>query len=83
MESRPHLQNSKELGGGETGCAMRSAPRQAVESDQLRRKLKSDVADLVEANPSMALNAHKRSSFDALIQALKHQKMQAVVASKK
>jgi hypothetical protein len=29
-----------------------------------------DVAELVEANPAGALNAHKRHAFDALVSAL-------------
>jgi hypothetical protein len=50
-------------------------------SDQIEGKLKSEVADLVEANPADALNAHKRNSFDALIHALEA-KLNAIVISK-
>ncbi len=51
-------------------------------SDQIEAKVKADVAELVEANPAVALNKHKSSSFDALIEALKL-KIHAVAASKK
>lgn len=50
-------------------------------SDPIEAKVKAEVAELVEANPAMALNAHKRSSLDALIQALKI-KMEGIAASK-
>jgi len=39
-------------------------------SDSIEAKVKFDVSELVAANPSQALNAHKRDSFDALVQAL-------------
>jgi hypothetical protein len=45
-------------------------------------KIKAEVAELVEANPASALNAHKRSSFDALIAALEA-KLNAIAESKK
>jgi putative ATP-dependent endonuclease of OLD family len=51
-------------------------------SDHIEAKVKADLAELVEANPAVALNAHKRSSFDALIEALKA-KLSSIVASKK
>lgn len=50
-------------------------------SDQIEAKVKADVAELVEANPGTALNAHKRSSFDALISALEA-KLNTIAASK-
>lgn len=50
-------------------------------SDQIEAKVKSEVAELVEANPSTALNVHKRSSFDALIAAL-DAKLNSIAASK-
>lgn len=50
-------------------------------SDQIEAKVKADVADLVEANAAVALNPHKRSSFDALTQALKT-KLDGIATSK-
>lgn len=50
-------------------------------SDQIEAKVKADVAELVEASPDVALNAHKRSSFDALITALE-EKLKIIAASK-
>jgi putative ATP-dependent endonuclease of OLD family len=40
-------------------------------NDQVEKKVKADVADLVESNPTIALNPHKRSVLDAMIEALK------------
>jgi putative ATP-dependent endonuclease of the OLD family len=51
-------------------------------SDQIEGKLKSEVADLIEANPANALNAHKKNSFEALVNALEA-KLNAIVISKK
>lgn len=51
-------------------------------SGQIEAKVKADIAELVEANPNTALNAHKRSSFDALIAALES-KLNAIAESKK
>ena len=51
-------------------------------SDQVEAKVKSDVAELVQANPDAALNPHKRSSFDALINALTS-KIKTIANSKK
>jgi len=50
-------------------------------SDGVESKVKLDIAELVEANPGTALNIHKRSSFDALIQALKI-KIEGIAESK-
>ena len=50
-------------------------------SEQIEAKVKSDIAELVEVNPTTALNHHKRSSFDALAQALEA-KLAAISASK-
>lgn len=50
-------------------------------SDQIEAKVKAEVAALVETNPAAALNAHKRSSFDALITALET-KLDTIAASK-
>lgn len=50
-------------------------------TDQVEAKVKADVGELVEANPAAALNLHKRSSFDALIAALKG-KLNATTISK-
>lgn len=50
-------------------------------SDQIKAKVKADVAELVEANPATALNTHKRSSFDALVTALES-KLNTIAASK-
>jgi predicted ATPase len=50
-------------------------------SDQIKAKVKADVAEIVETNPSNALNAHKRSAFDALISALEL-KLDTIAASK-
>jgi hypothetical protein len=51
-------------------------------SDTIEAKVKADVAELVVASPATALNAHKRNSFDALVQALEA-KLNAIAASKK
>jgi len=51
-------------------------------SDKIENVLKSEVADLVEASPSVALNSHKRPVFDALVQSLE-QKLLAIEAGKK
>lgn len=50
-------------------------------NDQVEAKVKADVAELVEASPAAALNPHKRSSLDALIEALKG-KLNAITISK-
>lgn len=50
-------------------------------SDGVKAKIKADIAELIEAEPASALNPHKRSSFDALIEALKL-KLAAISASK-
>ena len=50
-------------------------------SEQIEAKVKSDIADLVELNPTAALNQHKRSSFDALAVALEA-KLASISASK-
>lgn len=50
-------------------------------SDQIKAKVKAEVAGLVEANPINGLNPHKRSSFDALVTALET-KLNAIAASK-
>jgi NADPH-dependent 7-cyano-7-deazaguanine reductase QueF-like protein len=39
-------------------------------SEQIEAKVKADLAELVEMNPTTALNQHKRSSFDTLAKAL-------------
>ena len=51
-------------------------------SDQIEAKVKAEVAELVEANPAIALNNHKRTSFDALISALEA-KLNSIAESKK
>lgn len=38
--------------------------------DSIEKKIKAEVADIIAANPSTALNSNKRSSFDALVAAL-------------
>lgn len=50
-------------------------------SDQIEAKVKAEIAELVETSPSSALNLHKRSSFDTLVQALEA-KLFAISASK-
>lgn len=50
-------------------------------SEAVEAKVKSAVVELVEANPSIALNAHKRSSFDALVKALEA-KLNTIASSK-
>lgn len=50
-------------------------------SAQIEAKLKTEIAELVETNPGSALNLHKRSSFDTLVQALEA-KLSAISASK-
>lgn len=39
-------------------------------SDVLKARVKTDISDLAASNPAMAMNAHKRSSFDALVASL-------------
>lgn len=51
-------------------------------SDQLKGKVKAEIAELVEAKPEDALNTHKRHSFDALVDALQD-KLNAIDLSKK
>jgi len=51
-------------------------------SDQIEARVKSDVAELVESNPANALNIHKRSCFDAMVQALET-KLAMIAAGKK
>jgi len=51
-------------------------------SDNIKAKVKRDVSELVVANPSSALNNHKRNSFDALITALEG-KIKAIARSRK
>jgi hypothetical protein len=51
-------------------------------SDHIEAKVKAEVAELVESNPATALNAHKRSSFDALVAALEA-KLNTIAESKK
>jgi len=53
-----------------------------VWNDQVKAKVKADVSELVEANPAAALNPYKRSSFDALTEALTN-KIRAIAISKK
>jgi putative ATP-dependent endonuclease of the OLD family len=50
-------------------------------SDNIEMKVKHDIADLVDANPAVALNSHQRGALDALIQALEN-KLNAISASK-
>lgn len=50
-------------------------------TDQVESRVKADVAELVEASPAVALNQHKRSSIDALIEALKG-KLNSIAVSK-
>jgi len=59
-------------GNGKWSERMRNAFKHSGKpwSDQLKAKIKADLADLVAANPAAALNKHKRSAFDALIVAL-------------
>lgn len=51
-------------------------------NDQVEAKVKADVSELVQANPKGALNVHVRSSFDALMDALKA-KINTIATSKK
>ncbi len=51
-------------------------------SDQIKAKVKAEVAELAETKPAAALNAHKRSSFDALVAALEA-KLDIIAASKR
>lgn len=39
-------------------------------SSKVERQIKADVAELIAANPSKSLNAHKRGAFDGLVVAL-------------
>lgn len=50
-------------------------------SDQIEMKVKYDVAELVAASPEKALNAHKRSPFDALVRSLEA-KLDAIASGK-
>jgi putative ATP-dependent endonuclease of OLD family len=51
-------------------------------SESIEAAVKRDVAELVEANPGNALNPHKRSSLDALVEALEG-KLATIAAGKK
>ncbi len=51
-------------------------------SDQIEARVKADVSELVELNPKITLNAHKRSAFDALVVALET-KLRAIGEGKK
>jgi putative ATP-dependent endonuclease of the OLD family len=50
-------------------------------SDQIKSRVKADIAVLVEMEPVKALNPYKRSSFDALVEELKD-KLNTVRTSK-
>jgi putative ATP-dependent endonuclease of the OLD family len=50
-------------------------------SDSMQMKVKADIAELVEADPSAALNSHQRSAVDALTEALEN-KLNAIATSK-
>lgn len=39
-------------------------------SEQVKRQLKNEISDLIAAHPDQALKAHKRGSFDGMIEAL-------------
>lgn len=45
-------------------------------SDQIEAAVKMDIAELVETNPTIALNKHKRAAFDALVTALERKLVQ-------
>jgi len=51
-------------------------------SDQIKARIKADVADLVEANTVGAINAHRKSALDALVVALEG-KLVTIAAGKK
>jgi putative ATP-dependent endonuclease of the OLD family len=50
-------------------------------SDQIKGKVKADVAELIQSNSGAALNIHRRHSFDALVAALE-EKLNAIRESK-
>ena len=50
-------------------------------SDEIEKNVKTDIAEIVEANAASALNKHKKSSFDALVETLKS-KLNVIAASK-
>jgi predicted ATPase len=87
----PMLQNNygvstaspKFKGTEKWSCRLRDAFRHQGKlwTEQVELQVKVDIAELVEANPAAALNPHKRSSIDALIEALKG-KLNAIAASK-
>lgn len=49
-------------------------------SDQIEAAVKSDIAELVETNPAIALNQHKRDPFEALVTALERKLAQISVS---
>jgi len=51
-------------------------------SEQIEARVKADVAELVESNAAAALNAHRKSCFDALVSALE-KKLTTIAAGKK
>jgi predicted ATPase len=51
-------------------------------SDRLEAQIKSDLAELVEEKPGIALNLHKRGAIDALVHALS-EKLDLIAAGKK
>jgi len=51
-------------------------------SDDIETEVKASIAELVVRNPAGTLNPHKRSSFDALVQALEA-KLATIAAGKR
>jgi predicted ATPase len=77
-------QSPKFKGNGKWSDRLKNAFRHQGKpwSDAIENKIKAEVAELVIANPTITLNAHKRASFDALVQALE-EKLNAIAVSKK
>jgi hypothetical protein len=71
-------------GGGKWSDRLRETFRHQGKQwdDQVEAKVKTDVAELVQANPAAALNPHKRSAFNALVGALTN-KIKTIAISKK
>jgi putative ATP-dependent endonuclease of the OLD family len=71
-------------GGGKWSDRLRETFRHQGKQwdDQVEAKVKTDVAELVQANPAAALNPHKRSAFNALVGALTS-KIKTIAISKK
>jgi hypothetical protein len=77
-------QSPKFKGAGKWSDRLREAFKHQGKpwSDQIEARVKADVAELVSANASTALNAHRKGCVDALVAALE-MKLAAISEGKK